>query len=103
MEHPGDTAAYTRMVTATVSPDRVDEAIQLWRDTVLPSVQEQRGFKGVRLLVDRQHGTIISIGLWESEDAFRATVAWNQGQIARFADFFDTPPVVGGYEVVVDV
>jgi heme-degrading monooxygenase HmoA len=88
---------------ATVSPDRVDEAIQRWGDTVLPSVQQQQGFKGVRLLVDRKNGRIVSLGLWESEAAFQATVAWNEGQIARFADFFDTPPVVAGYEVVVDV
>jgi hypothetical protein len=35
MEHSGDKAMYTRIVTATVSPGKVDEAIQLWRDTVL--------------------------------------------------------------------
>jgi hypothetical protein len=43
------------------------------------------------------------MGMWESEADFRATVAWNEGQIARFGDFLDTPPDVGGFEVVVDL
>ena len=94
---------YARLVTGTIPPDKLDQAIQLWRDTVLPSVQQQKGFKGVRLLVDRTNGKIASLGLWETEADFQATVAWNQGQVAKFADLFTLPPVVSGYEVVVEV
>jgi len=70
---------------------------------VLPSVQQQKGFKGVRLLVDRKNGKVASLGLWEAEADFQATIEWNQGQVGKFAGLFTMPPEVGGYEVVVAV
>jgi len=94
---------YARLVAGSIPPDKLDEAIQLWRDAVLPSVQQQKGFKGVRLLVDRKNGKVASLGLWETEADFQATVEWNQGQVAKFAGLFTTPPDVGGYEVIVEV
>lgn len=93
---------YARLVTGLISPNRMDEAIQLWREEVLPSVQRQAGFRSVRLLVDRKAGKIASMGLWETEADFQSTVDWNQGQVAKFAGLFSAPPEVGGYEVVVE-
>jgi hypothetical protein len=45
---------YARLVTGSIPSDKLDEAIQFWRNTVLPSVQQQKGFRSVRLLVDRK-------------------------------------------------
>jgi heme-degrading monooxygenase HmoA len=94
---------YARLVVASVPPDKLDLAIQLWQDAVLPSVQQQEGFRSVRLLADHENGKIVSLGLWESEADFQATVEWNQGQIARFAGLFTAPPEVSGYEVIVEL
>lgn len=93
---------YARLVTGSIPIERLDAAVQLWQDTVLPSVQQQQGFRSVRLLVDRNHGKIASLGLWDTEADFQATVAWNAGQVARFAHFFSAPPDIGGYEGVVE-
>lgn len=93
---------YARLITGLIPADRMDEAIQLWREEVLPSVQRQAGFRSVRLLVDRKAGKIASMGLWEIEADFQETVDWNQGQVAKFAGLFSAPPEVGGYEVVVE-
>jgi heme-degrading monooxygenase HmoA len=93
---------YARLVAGSIPPDKLDEAIQLWRHTVLPSVQQQKGFRSVRLLVDYENGRIASLGLWETEADFQATVEWNQGQVAKFAGLFSAPPEVGGNEVVVE-
>jgi heme-degrading monooxygenase HmoA len=65
---------YARLVAGSIPSDKLDEAIQLWRDNVLPSVQQQKGFRSVRLLVDRKNGKIASLGLWEAEADFQATV-----------------------------
>jgi heme-degrading monooxygenase HmoA len=94
---------YARLVAGDIPSDKLEEAIQLWRNSVLPSVQQQKGFKSVRLLVDRKNGKIASLGLWETEADFQATVTWNQRQVAKFAGLFTTPPDVGGYEVIVEV
>lgn len=94
---------YARMVMGLIPSEKLDQAVQLWRETVLPSAQMQKGFRGVRLLVDRQNGKIVTMGLWETEADFLATVEWNAGQVANFAQFFSAPPEVGGYELLEDV
>jgi heme-degrading monooxygenase HmoA len=94
---------YARVVTGHVPPAKLDEVVQLWKTEVAPSVQQQRGFVNVRLMVDRAAGKIKTMGLWESEDDFKATVAWNQGQIDKFASYFSTPPTVEGYEFVIEL
>ena len=94
---------YARLVMGSVPTGKLNEAIQLWVDEILPSVQRQKGFKGVRLLVDRQSGKIASMGLWETEADIQATVAWNQVQVAKFAELFTHPPEIGGYEVLVEL
>jgi heme-degrading monooxygenase HmoA len=94
---------YVRLVTGTIPPHKIDDSVQLWRETVLPSVRQQNGFIGVRLLVNRKNGGIATMGLWETEADFQATVAWNEKQVNRFADLFTTSPTLAGYELVMEV
>ena len=94
---------YARLVTGPIPSARLDEAIALWRQEVLPSAQQQKGFRAVRLLVDRQRGRIASMAFWASEADFQATVKWNEGQVAKFNRLFSAPPDVGGYEIVEEV
>ena len=54
---------YARMVAGFVPPERLAEVIKLWREEVLPSVQQQNGFRAVRSLADRQSGGRLSAGL----------------------------------------
>jgi heme-degrading monooxygenase HmoA len=93
---------YARLVSGSIPSDKLEEAIQIWQENVLPSVRQQNGFRGVRLLVDRKNGRIASLGLWETEADFQATVSWNEKQVARFAGLFTSPPEVNGYEVVLE-
>lgn len=46
------------------------------------------------MLVDRNAGKVVSIGLWDSELELRQSVGWNQGQIARFAALLSGPPEI---------
>jgi heme-degrading monooxygenase HmoA len=99
----GDETLYARLVTGSIASDKLDQAIRLWRDSVAPSVRQQKGFKSARLLVERKTGKIASLGLWETEADVQGTVEWNQGQIAKFAGMFSAPPLVEHYEVVAEV
>jgi heme-degrading monooxygenase HmoA len=94
---------YARLVKGQIAPDRLEAAIRLWRESVAPSVRQQKGFKSARLLVERTTGKIASMGLWETEADFQNTVEWNQAQVAKFAGLFSVPPSVEGYEVVAEV
>ena len=96
---------YARVTTVQVSPDKVDEAIRLWRESVMPAAKQQKGFKSGRLLVDRKTGRAVSVGLWETEADTQATgegSAYMQEQLAKFASLFTAPPVIEHYEVAAE-
>jgi hypothetical protein len=94
---------YARNVTAQTSPEKVDEAIQLWRESVAPSTKEQKDFKGAYLFVERSTGKIRTVGLWETESDLQASVGWNQEQIAKFVSFFSAPATIEHFEVIAQV
>ena len=96
---------YARIVTAQVSPEKLNEGIQLWKDSVMPAAKAQKGFKSGRLMVNRKMGKIVTVGLWETEADLQATgegSTFLQEQLAKFATLFTAPPVVEHYEVAVE-
>lgn len=96
---------YAGVVTVHVLPDRMDEAIRIYRDSVVPAAQRQTGYRGHYLLTDRDTGTCISIGLWETEADMTATKtsgAYLQ-RVAMLKDVLAAPPVREDYEVSIQV
>ena len=84
-------------------PDKVDEAIRIYQDSVVPMLKQQPGFRSMHLAVDRASGVGMAIALWENEDAARAfgTSAAFQADVAKFAAVSAAPPVREVYEVAV--
>jgi heme-degrading monooxygenase HmoA len=64
---------YARVSTFEGSPEQIDEGLRYLREEILPTGKEDPGFKGPIALGDRQSGKMLSITLWESEEAMRAT------------------------------
>ena len=64
---------FARVSTYQESPDRLDDAIRISKEQVLPRAQQIDGFKGAYYLVERHSGKSVSITLWESEEAMRAS------------------------------
>jgi heme-degrading monooxygenase HmoA len=54
-------------------PDQIDDGLRYAQENIVPSLQEVEGFEGVYLLVDRQSCKVLTITLWESEEALRAS------------------------------
>ena len=97
---------HARLMIAQVSPENIDEFIQLWHDKILLTYQEQMGWKNARLLVDRQTGKAILISLWETEAEGQASGTGSaQGQKvhAIIGHLLTGRPVVEHYEVAGDV
>ena len=67
---------YAGVVAVQVLPGRMDEAIQVYRDSVVPAARQQRGYRAHYLLTDHESGKCISIGLWETE----ADMTGDQGE-----------------------
>jgi hypothetical protein len=47
---------YARVVTSQIQPGRIDEWLELIRDSVVPALKEQDGFAGLVALIDRHRG-----------------------------------------------
>lgn len=92
-----------RATIVQILPSKVDEAVDLYRDSVVPAARQQKGFKGVYLLTDRNTGKGISITLWETVADMTAgeNSGYYQQQLAKFKDVFGAPPAREASEVSV--
>ena len=84
-----------------IQPGKMNEAIAIFRDSVVPAASQQQGNRGAILLTDPNTNKAIAVALWETEADAAAVVTggWYQEQIARFASVFAGPPVREVYEV----
>jgi len=92
---------FARLTITQVKIDKIDEALKIYEESVIPAAKSQKGWRGNYFLTDRKTGKGISIALWDSEDDAIATEqsGFYQEQVNKFKDFFTAPPVREGYEV----
>ena len=93
---------FARVTITQMNPEKADEAINLYKEGVVPAAKSQKGFCGIYLL-SNETGKGISISLWDSEaDAVaNEQSGYYQEQLGKFKDVFTAPPVHEGYEVAV--
>ncbi len=48
--------------------NKISDAIRLWRESVLPELQEQKGWKNAAISVDRITGNVRIFTLWQTQD-----------------------------------
>jgi heme-degrading monooxygenase HmoA len=94
---------YARVTDLPIKPERVEEAIELYRKSVVPAAKAQKGFICIYLLTDRSTGNGMAISFWKTEKDCLANEhnRYYQEQLAKFLDFFSSPPIRDGYEVTV--
>ena len=93
---------HARVVTFQGSPEQIQQGAETrFRERVLPTLQQQAGFKGVYVLLDRARGKMLGITLWESEEAARGAMAAMEPIRTASAQEMGAPSVAPeGYEVV---
>jgi heme-degrading monooxygenase HmoA len=79
----------------------VDQAIGLFRESVLPALREQDGFEGVYVLLSPK-GQALVLTFWDSEEAADTGVrgGFYAEQVAKFVTVYRAPPGRETYEVV---
>ena len=93
---------YARTTLVEIDTVRIsmDEALELFKEHVLPGLEQQDGYLGVFVLTTPEgRGMIMS--LWESEDASASAGGFATGALERFMTLFRTPPGRETYEVVI--
>jgi heme-degrading monooxygenase HmoA len=96
---------YARVLTTTVQPGKMDEGMQIVRDSALPAARQQPGFRGWLWLIDRRTGKSMTITFWATEADLLAgeTSGYYQAQIAKVAHVLATQVVREAYEVALQV
>ena len=94
---------HVRMVTAPIKPGRLDEMVEFWRTQVAPTAQTLKGYVSARMLVDREQNRVRSIGFWECEADYLASVPWTKQQLARAAELFAGPPTIEGFDLAIEL
>ena len=87
---------YARMTTMQPRPGMADEAAEIFRESVIPAAQKQKGFRGALLLEDPGSGKGTSITLWETEADLKAgeESGYFKEQIAKFGPLMAGPPAL---------
>jgi heme-degrading monooxygenase HmoA len=94
-----------RATMAELDPVRmsVDEAVELFRESVVPALHEQPGYEGVYVLVSPE-GQALVLTFWESEEAADAGLAGSRSfyseQVEKFVTLYRAPPGRETYDVV---
>jgi heme-degrading monooxygenase HmoA len=94
---------HARITIVQIRADSLDKAIEIFRESVIPAAQTQKGYHSLHLLTDRTTGKGVSIGFWESEaDAIaNEQSGYYQEQVGKFKDIMTAPPIRESYEVSV--
>lgn len=91
---------FARVTFTQVKEDKVDEAIKVTKESVIPAAASQTGYRGAYLLTQPK-GKAIMISMWTTEEDAVANErsGYYQEQLAKFKDMFTAPPTHEGYDV----
>ncbi len=59
---------YIRAITLPVQGSKVNDAVNMFKESIAPMFKQQKGFKAGYLVGDRSTGKTMSITLWDTED-----------------------------------
>jgi heme-degrading monooxygenase HmoA len=93
---------FARILRSRFKAGTVNQAVELFEQSVLPLCHKQAGFKGAYFLDDPKTGESVTITLWESEEAMLASERnqFFQQQVAKFIPYYEVAPVREAYEVI---
>ena len=92
---------HARVILGKVKHGKQDEAINIYKENVVPAAKEQKGFKSMNLLTDMDTNKFISITIWETEKDMIAgeSSGYLQEQVGKITSLFVGPPTIQHYVV----
>jgi hypothetical protein len=64
---------FARVSQFNVSPERLQQGRRAVEDHVLPALRMQAGYSGGLFLANPESGKVLTVSLWENEEAMHAT------------------------------
>ena len=95
---------FARMTTIKVRIDKIDEALDIYRESMVPAAKEQKGFRRLNLFMNRETGKAVAVALWDSEeDAIASEQShYYQEQLVKLMHLYTANPTREGFEVVIE-
>jgi len=92
---------FARMTLIQVEPEKIDDAVEIYKKSVVPEAKKQKGYRGACVLVDPKSGKCISVTFWRTEkDAIANEESlYYQEQLVKFLNLLAGPMIREGYEV----
>jgi len=103
MSPPLSESTFARVTVTQMNIEKMDEAVKIYQENVVPNAKSQKGYRGVLLLSDYKTGKGYSIAIWDSEeDAIsNEESGYYKEQVGKFKDIMTAKPVREGYRVTV--
>jgi heme-degrading monooxygenase HmoA len=97
----GGKIMHARVVTSQLQAGKKEEWISICRDSIVPALEQQPGFKGFVMLADTASDKCIAYSMWETEAELMAseTSGFYQEQVAKLKVVLAAPPVREIYEL----
>jgi len=94
---------FARRMAFTFKLECIDDAVKLFRTSVIPGAKKQKGFRGACLMTDRKTGKATAVTFWQAEADALANEEnlFFQNQLVKFMPYFAGPPIREGYSVSV--
>ena len=76
---------YARITTVEGDANKIEDAVTLINEKIIPTLKEQKGFTAINFLADRSTGKLVAVGFWEDEpslDASSITVGPMRNEVA---------------------
>lgn len=64
---------YARVTRSNIQPGKTDDWTKYYRDNILPTVKDMKGFKGILMLAIRDSNRVMTVALWDTETDMKAT------------------------------
>jgi heme-degrading monooxygenase HmoA len=95
---------YARVTILALKKAKAEEAVQIYKDSVLPAAKTQKGYQGSYVLVDWKADKSIVVTFWDNEADATANEEnrYYQEQLVKFMSLYEGPPVREGYDVAVE-
>ncbi len=92
-----------RIASVQVPPERIDEMISHYKETVRPVHQQCQGLLKHYWLVDRQTGHVRIVGLWDSQEALDAAKPILEPAREQYWAAYQETPTLEAYEVADEI
>ncbi len=101
-DHPSGAGACVRATWLKVRPDQFDRAIEFYRQSVLPAIEQLEGFCSASLMIDRTSWRAVASSTFDSADAMERNRDQARSlRTARLRDLGTDQHDVGEFELAI--